>query len=92
MKRKLNAYYAEFQPLQSGKARLHHHTGVKFLSILAASGDYISERKTTFSNRETQSISIPPCHIPTEESVSSHVAQSLPTGRCIYAVTLAATS
>ncbi len=34
VERKLNAYYAEFQPLQPGKARLHHHTGVEFLSIL----------------------------------------------------------
>src|ERR1700760_3824054 len=34
VERKLNAYYAEFQPLQSGKARLHHHAGVEFLSVL----------------------------------------------------------
>lgn len=34
VERKLNAYYAEFQPLQPGKARLHHHTGVEFLSVL----------------------------------------------------------
>ena len=32
--RKLNAYYAEFQPLQPGKARLHQHSGVEFLSLL----------------------------------------------------------
>jgi transcriptional regulator with XRE-family HTH domain len=32
--RKLNAYYAEFQPLEPGKARLHHHAGVEFLSVL----------------------------------------------------------
>jgi transcriptional regulator with XRE-family HTH domain len=34
VERKLNAYYAKFQPLQPGKARLHHHTGVEFLSVL----------------------------------------------------------
>ena len=34
VERKMNAYYAEFQPLQSGKARLHHHAGVEFLSVL----------------------------------------------------------
>ncbi len=34
VERKLNAYYAEFQPLQPGKARLHHHAGAEFLSIL----------------------------------------------------------
>lgn len=34
VERKLNAYYAEFEPLQPGKARLHHHTGVEFLSVL----------------------------------------------------------
>jgi transcriptional regulator with XRE-family HTH domain len=34
VERKLNAYYAEFQPLQPGKARQHHHAGVEFLSVL----------------------------------------------------------
>jgi transcriptional regulator with XRE-family HTH domain len=34
LERKLNAYYAEFQPLQPSKARPHHHPGVEFLSIL----------------------------------------------------------
>lgn len=34
VERKLNAYYAEFQALQPGKARLHHHAGVEFLSVL----------------------------------------------------------
>jgi transcriptional regulator with XRE-family HTH domain len=34
VERKLNAYYAEFQPLQPGKARLHHHAGAEFLSVL----------------------------------------------------------
>ena len=34
LERKLNAYYAEFQPLLPGKARLHHHPGVEFLSVL----------------------------------------------------------
>jgi transcriptional regulator with XRE-family HTH domain len=34
VERKLNAYYAEFQPLPSGKARPHHHAGVEFLSVL----------------------------------------------------------
>src|SRR5579872_2828571 len=34
VKPKLNAYYAEFQPLRGGKARLHEHEGVEFLSVL----------------------------------------------------------
>lgn len=34
VERKLNAYYAEFQPLQPGKSHRHHHTGVEFLSVL----------------------------------------------------------
>jgi transcriptional regulator with XRE-family HTH domain len=34
VERKLNAYYAEFQSLQPGKARPHHHPGVEFLSVL----------------------------------------------------------
>jgi transcriptional regulator with XRE-family HTH domain len=34
VERKLSAYYAEFQPLQPGKARPHHHAGVEFLSLL----------------------------------------------------------
>ena len=34
VERKLNAYYAEFQPLPPGKARPHHHPGVEFLSVL----------------------------------------------------------
>jgi transcriptional regulator with XRE-family HTH domain len=34
VERKLNAYYAEFQPLLPGKARPHHHAGVEFLSVL----------------------------------------------------------
>jgi transcriptional regulator with XRE-family HTH domain len=34
VERKLNAYYAEFQPLQPGKARPHHHAGVEFLCVL----------------------------------------------------------
>ena len=34
VERKLNAYYAEFQPLPHGKARPHHHPGVEFLSVL----------------------------------------------------------
>lgn len=34
VERKLNAYYAEFQALQPGKAHLHHHPGVEFLSVL----------------------------------------------------------
>ena len=34
VERKLNAYHAEFQPLRPGKARLHHHPGVEFLSVL----------------------------------------------------------
>ena len=34
VERKLNAYHAEFQQLQPGKARTHHHPGVEFLSVL----------------------------------------------------------
>jgi transcriptional regulator with XRE-family HTH domain len=34
VERKLNAYYAEFQPLQPGKARPHYHAGAEFLSVL----------------------------------------------------------
>jgi transcriptional regulator with XRE-family HTH domain len=34
VERKLSAYYAEFQPLPPSKARLHHHAGVEFLSVL----------------------------------------------------------
>ena len=34
VERKLNAYYAEFQPLLPGKARPHQHPGVEFLSVL----------------------------------------------------------
>ena len=34
VERKLNAYYAEFQPLPPGKARPHHHPGVEFLSVM----------------------------------------------------------
>ncbi len=34
VERKLNGYYAEFQPLPPGKARPHHHPGVEFLSVL----------------------------------------------------------
>ena len=34
VERKLNANNAEFQPLQPGKARLHQHAGVEFLSLL----------------------------------------------------------
>jgi mannose-6-phosphate isomerase-like protein (cupin superfamily) len=32
--RKLDAYYAEFQPLPAGRALRHHHSGVEFLSVL----------------------------------------------------------
>lgn len=34
VERKINAYYAEFQPLPPGRARPHQHTGVEFLSVL----------------------------------------------------------
>lgn len=37
IERRLNAYYAEFQPLSPGKARPHHHPGVEFLSVLQGS-------------------------------------------------------
>lgn len=45
VERKLNAYHAEFQPLVPGKARLHHHAGVEFLSVLRG------EARTTHRNR-----------------------------------------
>ncbi|MDP9337299.1 MAG: XRE family transcriptional regulator [Acidobacteriota bacterium] len=34
VERKLNAYHAEFQRLQPGKVRTHHHPGVEFLCVL----------------------------------------------------------
>jgi transcriptional regulator with XRE-family HTH domain len=34
VQRQFNAYYAEFQPLPPGKARLHHHPGTEFLFVL----------------------------------------------------------
>jgi len=34
VERRLNAYYAEFQPLPPGKARSHQHVGAEFLSVL----------------------------------------------------------
>ena len=34
LERKLNAYYAEFQPLPPGKARAHQHSGIEFLTVL----------------------------------------------------------
>ena len=34
VERKLNAYHAEFEPLPPGRARLHQHAGVEFLSVL----------------------------------------------------------
>ena len=34
VERKINAYYAEFQSLQPGKARPHQHPGIEFLSVL----------------------------------------------------------
>ena len=34
VERKINAYYAEFQFLQPGKARPHQHPGIEFLSVL----------------------------------------------------------
>jgi transcriptional regulator with XRE-family HTH domain len=34
VERKLSAYHAEFEPLLPGKARLHQHGGVEFLSVL----------------------------------------------------------
>jgi transcriptional regulator with XRE-family HTH domain len=34
VERKINAYYAEFQPLEPGKARAHKHPGIEFLSVL----------------------------------------------------------
>jgi transcriptional regulator with XRE-family HTH domain len=34
VERKLNAYYAEFQPLPPGTAHVHSHAGAEFLSVL----------------------------------------------------------
>ncbi len=34
VERKLNAFYAEFQPVLPGKVHPHHHTGVEFLHVL----------------------------------------------------------
>jgi transcriptional regulator with XRE-family HTH domain len=32
--RKINAYYADFQPVASDKARVHHHPGIEFLYVI----------------------------------------------------------
>jgi hypothetical protein len=42
----------------------------------AGRSKYASERKTTFSKRETPSSLIPRCHSPTEESVGNHALRS----------------
>ena len=34
VERKLNAYYAEFQPLPPAKIRLHQHAGVEFIYVI----------------------------------------------------------
>jgi transcriptional regulator with XRE-family HTH domain len=34
VERRLNAYYAEFEPVPAERARTHHHTGVEFLYVL----------------------------------------------------------
>jgi len=34
VERKLNAYYAEFQPLAAAKVRLHQHAGVEFIYVI----------------------------------------------------------
>jgi len=34
VERKLNAYYAEFQPLPLAKIRLHQHAGVEFIYVI----------------------------------------------------------
>ena len=34
VERKLNAYYAEFQPLAPAKVRLHQHAGVEFIYVI----------------------------------------------------------
>jgi len=34
VERKLNAYYAEFQPLAPAKVRLHQHTGIEFIYLI----------------------------------------------------------
>ena len=35
VERKLNAYYAEFQPLAPAKVRLHQHAGVEFVYLMS---------------------------------------------------------
>ena len=34
VERRLNAYYAEFEPVSAEKARPHQHAGVEFLHVL----------------------------------------------------------
>ena len=34
MERKINAYYADFQPISSEKVRIHYHAGVEFLYVI----------------------------------------------------------
>jgi quercetin dioxygenase-like cupin family protein len=34
VERKLNAYYAEFQPLARAKVRLHQHPGIEFMYLI----------------------------------------------------------
>lgn len=44
--RKLNAYYAEFQPLAAAKVRLHQHSGIEFIySISGKLGIRIGEEE-----------------------------------------------
>ena len=35
VERKLNAYYAEFQPLETGETREHQHPGVEFIFVVS---------------------------------------------------------
>jgi len=34
MERKINAYYADFQPISSEKVRIHYHAGIEFLYVI----------------------------------------------------------
>ncbi len=59
--RRLNAYYAEFEPVAAGKARPHQHAGVEFLHVLkgqlalrVAGEDYVLDGGDSVYFRSTQ--------------------------------------
>ena len=59
--RRLNAYYAEFEPVPAEKARPHQHAGVEFLYVLkgqlalrVASEDYVLDGGDSVYFRSTQ--------------------------------------